>query len=304
MVITRISTVNTFNSTISDAIGVQSKLFTLQKQISSGVKTDQFEGLFGEIEAFTSLEDKMQRNEEFLKNNSIISPRINLMEQSLSDVIDTTTDLRNLLLLRRNGTANENLGFNNQLDQLWNTVGNSLNASIEGRYLFGGIRTDRPPVDVESFPTLFGDNNQPESGYYRGAEENVSIRLGDDNEVDIDVRADNPAVQKIYAGIAIAREGHDNNDDQLLTEAYDMISEGLDEVSLLQVNIGTIQLRVEQAAERQTQQATYWRGIRDSIISTDLVAASTEISINQGILQASFQAFARINSLQLSDFLG
>lgn len=302
MAITRISSYNTYNHTMENAIGVQSRLFELQKQISSGVKTDKFQGLFGEVEAFTSLDDKMSRAEEFLKNNSILASRISLMDNALTNVTDVVTEMRNITVLRRNGTATENMGFEGQLEQLWTTIAGELNANLQGRYLFGGIRTDQPPVSAD-FPTLINNNNEPEASYYLGAAQNTSMRVQDNHDVDVNVRADNIAIQKIYAGFATALEGHNAEDDELISRAYDLMSEGLEEISLMRVEVGTIQVTLENTAEQLDKQSLYWRGIKDNMISTDLVAASSEVAINQGILQATFQAFAQINQLKLSDFL-
>lgn len=302
MAITRISTYNTYNHTMENAVGVQGRLFELQKQISSGFKTNQFKGLFGEIEAFTSLDDKMKRSEEYLKNNSILSSRIGIMDNTISNVIDTVAEVRNIVILRRNGTAAGNMGFEGQLEQLWTTIAGQLNINLQGRFLFGGIRTDQPPVSND-YPTLFNDEYNPEDSYYRGAKENITMRVHDNHEVQLNVRADDQAFQKIHAAFATALEGHNTNSDELIARAYDQLSEGLEEISLLHVEVGTIQVTLQQTAEQHSKQSLYWRGLKESMISTDLVAASSEVAINEGILQASFQAFARINRLQLSDYL-
>ncbi len=47
----------------------------------------------------------------------------------------------------------------------------------------------------------------------------------------------------------------------------------------------------------------YWKGVQENIGNTDLVSVSTQVAVDQGILQAAFQAFAKINSLHLSNFL-
>ena len=208
VVVTRISTLNGHQSMLNDAISAQAKLADLQKQISSGYKTDRFEGLFGTIEAFTALDDKIQRTNQYIENNAILSARVSLMGESVSNIIDTVTEMRNIILVRRNGVGGESdAGFAGQLQQLWTTVAGEFNASVEGRYLFGGIRTDQPPVDT-TFPSLFNTNNEPEDSYYRGATENTLIRLKDDHDVAITVRADDSAVQNIFAAFATALEGH------------------------------------------------------------------------------------------------
>lgn len=303
MIVTRTSTFNTHQQTLGDAGQTQALLNELQQQISSGLKTKSFKGLYGEVEAFTSLDDKMKRTDEFLKNNAILSSRVNLMGASLNNVTDAAREISNSLLLRRNGTANDSVGFESQLDSAWQTIASQLNISVEGRNLFGGIRTDRLPVDASSFPTLYNDEGLPESNYYRGATQDVLMRVQDGFDVPINVRADDPAIQKIYSAFALALEGHQANDEAILSRASEMMSEGIEGVNLMQVNIGTIQISLDRTAEQQGQQSLYWKGVKEEMISTDLVSASTQVAINQGILQASFQTFARISSLKLSDFL-
>jgi len=41
----------------------------------------------------------------------------------------------------------------------------------------------------------------------------------------------------------------------------------------------------------------------EEIGNADILGASTQISINQGILQASFRSFSILSQLRLSDFL-
>lgn len=303
MVITRISTYNTHQITRDNASNVQNELLKLQKQISSGFKSDNFKGLFGEAEGFIALDNKIKRTDEFLKNNQILSARMQTMNTAVNQVIDAATSFQSVLLLRRNQSVGNSVGFAGQLQSTWQALAGQLNISLEGRYLFGGVRTDTPPVDTNNFPTINNANFEPEDGYYLGAKESTSMRIQDDYDITQDIRADNAAFQKIFSALAIAKEGNDTNDDALLKEAYDMLAEGLSEMGEVQTTIGNTVVNMEQVSDRQTQLKLYWQGVKESLVNTDLVAASTEVAVNQGILQASFQAFARINSLQLSDFL-
>jgi flagellin-like hook-associated protein FlgL len=55
--------------------------------------------------------------------------------------------------------------------------------------------------------------------------------------------------------------------------------------------------------DRHTSLSLYWKGVKENVIKTDLVAASTAVATDQAILQASFQTFAQVNRLRLLDFL-
>lgn len=303
MVITRISTYNLHQTTLRDASSVQNELFKLQAQISSGYKTSTFSGLAGQVEPFTALDNKIKRTDMFQQNNQVTIARVETMSKSLDQVVESVTGFKNLLVLRRNESISGSLGFESQLEATWQALAGQMNISLEGRYLFGGTRTDVPPVDNVNFPTLFNSDGIPEDGYYQGSAENTSYRVQDDYDVVQTVRADHPGVQKIFAALAIARDAHAANDDALLTQAFDLAQEGLDGVIDMQVSLNSTKINIEAAADRQDSLRVYWQGVKESLINTDLVSASTQVAINQGLLQASFQAFARINSLQLSDFL-
>lgn len=303
MVITRMSSYTTHQVTRDSAASVQTQLLKLQKQISSGYKSDSFQGLSAEAEGFLALDSKMSRTDEFMKNNQILTARMQTMSSSVGGAIDITTNLRNTLLLRRNQSVADSLSFSQQLDAAFKTIAAQLNTSLEGRYLFGGTRTDTPPVDSSGIPVIYNDQGLPEDGYYQGTKQNTTMRLQDDYTLAQTVRADDPAIQKIFTAMAIAKKGNEQDDDTMLKQAYDMLSDGLSGLNDMQTTIGNTVSAMNTVAERQSQLKTYWQGVKESLVNTDLISASTEVATNQGILQASFQAFARINSLQLSDFL-
>ena len=302
MLVTRTSTFNQHNNTLVNAGAVQSSLAKLQNQISSGVKTDTFQGLLGEVEAFTSLDDKLSRSEEFVKNNGILSSRVNFMDTTLENLLEEARSIANITFLRRNGLSVDNGGYEGQLEDSWDKIASQLNINFEGRYLFAGTRTDRKAV-ADEFPTLYNAEGLPEDHYYRGSDQNIVMRAEDGLDLEIGARADDISIQKLYAGFALAREGHTSDDGEKIARAYELMSESLQDLSLMRVNLAATQIRLDQSATQQRQLQLYWQQVKGEMIGTDLVAATTQVAIEQSILQASFQAFATINQLSLSDFI-
>lgn len=302
MVYSRVSTYNVHQSTLRDSTRVQAELFNLQNQISSGLKAQTFAELNGKVEQFTLLDARMSRTTQFIENNKVTASRLNSVNAALDQNIQTVTDFKNLIVLRRNAAVGNNLAFQQQLEGHWKALSSQLNTSFEGRYLFSGTRTDTPAVDAENFPTLAVEGT-PDAGYYTGSEENATVRIQDNFELSENVRADDPAYQKIFAAFVLAKEGNAEANDTKLTKAYDLLQEGLKGVIDLQTSVNANKVIVEQANEKLDALNLYWKGVKEEIVNTDIVSASTEVAVNQGILQASFQAFARINALQLSDYL-
>ena len=60
-IVTRASTFSVFSNTIQNINKVQADLFDSQDQLSSGLKTDRFSGLQGQVEQFVFLEGRISQ---------------------------------------------------------------------------------------------------------------------------------------------------------------------------------------------------------------------------------------------------
>lgn len=301
MAVARISTYALHSRTMLDVNRTQSELFDLQNQISSGFKTDNFAGLQGSVEHFTSLSAKMDKAKVYQDGNSLALTRIKATNVALENIIDSVDEMENLIVLRRNPAGNQQLVFAQQLKNLRDTFVGDMNSSAGGRYLFGGTKTNMPPVAVpQPSPVVPGT---PDNGYYQGSAEDYVVRAQDNVLLSFNVRADDPAFQKIFAGIDMALRADASGRDTEFATAYTLVRKGLDEVIALQAQTNADQVNIEKINERHESMELYWKGVTENIIKTDILGASTKVAVDQGILQASFQTFARINTLRLSDYL-
>jgi len=297
----RISTYAQFSSTLRDASRTQAELANLQIQLSSGLKSQDFQGIANQSEQFLALESRISRTNLYRDNNKLVGSRIDTTKNILSQVVDTVTRLKGLISTR-NGVTAGSIAFPEQLNGSWQSLISELNTTIEGRYIFSGTRTNVPPIDNTRFPSLTV-NGVPDASYYRGSSDDVTLRADDNIDITYNVRADEPGFKKIFAALAMAKKGHENNNQVDLSKAFDLAEQGLSEIITIQARVNANGLTVEQITERQSSLGLYWLSIKEEISNTDLVSVSTQVAINQGLLQASFQAFAKINSLRLSDFL-
>lgn len=302
MSVGRVSTFALHQATLRDASKAQTSLADLQQQLSSGNKSQDFAGLGGaDSEQFLLLENKIAKTDIYLKNNKIVSTRLNAMDNILGQVIDTASNLRSLISQRRNAASNSG-AFPDMLEGEWKSLVSQLNTSLEGRYLFSGTRTDMPSVNPDTFPTI-GEDQVPNDDYYQGSSDDVFLRADDNTEINYNIRADDESIQKIFAGLAMAKKGHESGLDEDLSKAYDLVSEGLEGVISARSIVNQNKISIDNVNTRHESFKLYFQEVKESIGNTDLVSVSTQVAINQGILQAAFQAFAKINSLKLSDFL-
>lgn len=303
MAIQRISTVAIFQTTLRDVNKVQANLLDLQQQISSGIKAKDFKGLNGKVEQFTALEAKMRKSQLYQENNAIAISRLQTTNTALDQILQLADDMENLVTLRRNPATGQSLAFEEKARSALAGLASQLNTTLEGRYLFGGTRTDTPPViDDPQVPSVNAEG-VPDASYYRGSQDDIKLRAQENYEITYNVRADEEGFQKLIAGIQLAISGAANNNDVKLGDSLTMIQEGIQEVIKLQGNVNGKIVELQQINERHESLELYWKGVTEDISKTDLVAASTQVAIDQSVLQASFQAFARINSLRLVDYL-
>ncbi|MDX2112437.1 MAG: hypothetical protein SFW63_01700 [Alphaproteobacteria bacterium] len=302
MSIGRVSTFGLQQTTLRDASRTQEQLSQLQIQLSSGLKAQTFEGIANQTEQFLQLDTRISRTRLFTENNRVAITRMSTTDNVLSQSIETVTSLKSLIMQRRNGAIAGNMAFPEQLEGIWKRLSAELNTTLEGRYLFSGTRTDVAPIKSSPFPTLRVDG-VPDDGYYNGSSDDMTIRADDNIDITYNVRANEPAYQKVFAALAMAKKGHETDNQQDLIKAFELADQGLKEVISVRARVSSNKLSLEQIVERQDSLSLYWKGVKEEISNTDLVTVSTQVAVNQGVLQASFQAFARINSLRLVDFL-
>ena len=299
MALQRISNLALFSSTMRNITNTQSSLFDLQDQISSGIRAKNFKGLNGQVEQFIGLEAQIRKLDTFQKNNTVLEARLQSASQSVGSIIEVADQIEDLIVLKRSAVTSENLSFKLQLQNKIKAVADALNVSSEGRYLFGGTRTDTKPVPEALVSNI--SVGVPDTGYYVGSNESVVNRIDQSLEVEFPARGDDIAFQQVFAAVNLALEG--DNNDASLAKAVQLIQEAQLGLNGVQARFNSTIINVQEINNRNEQQALYLKGVTEQVAKTDVVAATTKMANDQATLQASYQVFARLIQLKLSDYL-
>ena len=300
MVVGIVSTYTTFQSTLNDVSSTESKLTTEQQQLSSGNAFQSFADMGGQTLQYLSLSGNIARTNQYLSDHQVIEANVNTTSSIITQVITTATSLQSLIAQRLNGISG--VAFSNQLTASWQELVGQLNTSVSGQFLFSGSATTTPPVNATNFPTL-QQSGVPDTGYYQGNQQDLTARLDDNTVITYNARADSPGFQQIFAGLAMAQQGDQNNSTADLQTAENLVQEGLKNIIALQATVGATGSLLNTSDTNLNNQKLYFQGLQQSIGNTDIVSVSTQVAVNQGILQAAFEAFAKITSLQLSNYL-
>jgi flagellar hook-associated protein 3 FlgL len=183
-----------------------------------------------------------------------------------------------------------------------NQISTLLNTDVAGRYIFSGTRTDVPPIIDKPLPAPL-TLGVPDTTYYQGSNQDITTRISENSDMTYNVRADASGFQKIYAGVAHALDGHARNNDTVLQESFNLLRQGIDEVIATQTEVNANRITLEETNTHHLSLKLYFQSVTEDIANTDILAATTQSATDRAVLQASFQIFAKLNNLRLSDFL-
>jgi flagellar hook-associated protein 3 FlgL len=300
MTTSRVGSLSLVTDVMRDVSSSQSKLAELQNQISSGYKSKNFAGLNGSVEQFTQVESQIKRATQFNRNNQLNIAKLQTADVALGKITDIADKIKNAII-SANGAVVGSSNLPQIVGDLLVAMGSELNASFNGAFIFGGTDTITQPVPSTNVTNTV--NGQADDNYYVGAKSDATLRIDDRTEQTFPARADHIAFQKIYAAAKQAIAAATTKDSSQLQAAQQLIQSGQKDLTTLRSTVGTTVNNIQVADARLKDLGTYWKELSDGISKTDVVEASTQVAGYQSILQASYQVYARLSQLRLSDFL-
>jgi len=279
----------------------QSRLAQTQIQISSGQVSQDYAGLSGKVEYLSALESKMKGAKQYMESNAVVTSRLRTMSVAVDGVLEIAGDARKLITTARSVYITEKGVLMPQAKALLKNISEQLNTSLGGRFLFGGSKTDSPPV-AEEIP----DNvvsGVPDNGYYSGDSHKISTRISEAFNMEYGVTADEAGFQKLITAINKAYHAIDAQNPTGLGSAMDLVTEAIDGINSIKSRIGNNIVNVNNANAVHSKLEIYWKGLAGEVTDTDIVSATTQVQFDSAILQASFQAFAKVSNLKLTDYL-
>ena len=144
----RIGTATLAQQGVTAILEQQARIARTQQQISTGRKDATAADNPADVSAAMGLDDALAKLERFGKNADIVTNRLGLEDNALSQVSDTLQRIRELAIQANNASQDDvsrasiNAELRSRLQQLVD-IANSDNG--EGRYLFAGTNDSTPP---------------------------------------------------------------------------------------------------------------------------------------------------------------
>ena len=150
----RISSYGQSQLLLQDVLRNQQRLFKVQNQVTSGMKSDDYTGIARDVGTLSGAKSVKARSEQFYDANVEVERRLNIYDASLEGLRRVAQELRDNVLSAIN--TDSGIAIRTQMENLFDTAVNMLNTRDNGRYVFSGTRTDVAPVTKITPATLAG----------------------------------------------------------------------------------------------------------------------------------------------------
>jgi|GEM_PF-6649668 len=285
----------------------QIALQKISEQISSGYKHDTFEGYAEDAttENFISFNSTLTDITANIASNTSALASAKTADSSISQIQTYANSLAALITQKNNAASGSDVPLTIQAQGILDNIAGALNINFNGRFLFAGSKTDTKPVQNIQTSNIdtSGLNPVATASYYRGDSNIVSIRSSDAADVPYGILASDQSFQDLIGAAHLAIKAEANGSTAELNQALDMVNDAINGLASTRA-IGRISIdRMTQNNKSLQDTQLIVQGNLTTLSQTDIVQATAEMSSLQALVQAGYLAYARLSSLQLSNYL-
>lgn len=291
----------------------QSQLDTLNTEVSTGLKSETYAGIAADAGHLVDFRAQAARQQDFINTINTVSSRMQVMDLALSHIQDQVQKFTALI---------PNAAFNGQQPDivaqaklLLQQVAGFLNTQDGTRYVFSGVDSTTPPVDLASLPTTTASlttavNGTPANGgYYAGGTAIPPVRIDQQVTVNYGITADDAGTFEPIIRVLnfIVNKGPFSStsptDQANLSTMSQMLTQALGNLTTMRGNLGLQESELNTAlGEHQSALNIAQNGI-SNIVTADQATTITQLQDLETQIQASFTATSQIQKLSLANFL-
>ena len=309
MAIDRVANLTQHQFLLNEFMKVQKRMADTQEQISTGKVGDQFKDISEDAGVLLAAKRAEARTQGYMDAATELASRLQLQDVQITTLADHANDLRQGVTEAL--ANNKGLAFMERVDGIFRMAVNILNARVDGRYVYGGTRTDVPPVNVETLKDLAAAPTV--ASVFDNSQTKTSMQIDDGETMEFGVLASDLGTQLFTSirNIAQFNAGPNGPFGDDLTAAQRSFLEGelqniitaADGLNLEAAKNGVHQNEVSDALERHDASKVVLKSMISDIEDVDMAEAITRLNQTQVAAQATAKMLAELNQLTLLNFL-
>lgn len=308
MSVDRIGTLFQSQSLLNELMRAQRNMLETQTQIATGRKVDELKDAGAQASVLLAARAQDVRAQAYAATGTELSSRLEQQDILLSGFADAAAQVRQTIMDAV--AANSGAGLMERLDGLFQSAVQALNTKAGSMYLFGGIRTDVPPVNVTTLeqlrtaPTL--------AGVFENAAVPLSAAVDEGQVLQYGFLA-NDVGQELFGILRAVAEFTNLNGPfgPQLTGAQAAFLEtqigpaktALENVSEVQARNGNNQQVLDDALARHKDIQIVAKRLVSDIEDVDIAEALARLSRDQLATQAATKVIADLSRISLLDYL-
>lgn len=271
------------------------------------------------------LKKDIAKNIQYKKNIVDANNYLDVADKSLEQVGSGVQRLREILVNAGNATygSDERNALKQELTQVINKIGDVINTTFDGKYVFGGERIDQKPINISKDP-ITGNTKIDYAGKDGQAitdvemnqiKKNLGVEISNNIVIDYGVNAyqifefknNQGRNEKISDVFTDMLNNLDSKDpvayEELITTNLEKIDNILENISSIRSEVGAKQNRMEDALERNEEEKFNIKDVLSNIEDIDFAEKTIEYVMASTMYTASLQASSKIMQPSLIDYL-
>lgn len=277
------------------------RTYTLQMQISSGLKSQTYSGISDVSGRLVNFEGAKTRLDQYLNDITITRNRLKLAETQVDAMRDMANTFRGDLLNALNAENDQFQPTAEIAKQFMDQMESLLNVKDGDQYIFSGSRSDVAPVDLSAFTTPV-DVNTSNTEYYQGDDYEAFSRVGEGRTVIYGTTANDPTFEKLIR--AMRNVFNNPNDNDALRDSLALVQEvAQKDIPAMISGIGVKVAQMNRIQNIHEDNILILTNTISEMKDTNIIDASAKVSQENNILQASFLALSKVGNLTLANYL-
>ena len=305
---TRISSAMIPLASLGDLSRAQRELVEAARQSSAQTKATDLKGYGRQAQTLVSAERMVSRSQGFVTTARELQTRMEIQDVALSRASDVVAKLREDLF--QNVGLESGEGVRAQLEEAFAVIKDTMNTNLGGRYLFGGVLNDRPPIVANTLDQLAAD---PLATSLPPGADPQMMRVEEGRTVKAGLVAEDVISQALASIKRLAEMDNGPSgpfDGNLTTVQKDAItaelgslSQAFDQMLFSQAENGRLLKEVDSASDRQGAQLDALNGAIGGIVNVDLAEVAVRLNQAQFAYDASAGVFNVLRNMSLLNTL-
>lgn len=307
MMLNRIGTFAYGQTLVNEFSRIQARTMTTQQQISTGKVGDQFADVKDKAGVLAAAKMKSAEVTSFTQATKEVMTRLNIQDLHLQELSDASARLRSAI-----GDAistGHAPALSENVKTVFDEVVSILNTKVDGKYIYGGSRSDQPPVNVTTLQQLIAA--PAIADIFDNTTVKQSQRVDNNETIETGLLASDIGTDLLQMIKDIATQDNATPFGTNLTAAQTTflttqhsalpnVQSGINTIAAIN---GTRYTQAEQTLDRHDTMASYFKKFISDIEDVDLATAVSNLNQDQVAAQAAGRMIAQMNQLSLLNFL-